>query len=122
MRTEEEDQIALIEWFDWWATPDLKGRLFAVPNGGLRNKVVAAKLKRQGVRTGVPDLMLLTPRHGFAGLVIEMKREVGGRMTADQADWLDWLAQQNYMTVVCKGFQPAVDTVVDYLKVQNYEA
>lgn len=116
MRTESEEQIAVIEWFDWWAAPELKGRLFAVPNGGLRNKVVAARLKREGVRAGVPDLMLLTPRHTFAGLVIEMKREKGGRLEKEQAEWLEWLAKQNFMTVVCRGFQPAVDTIVSYLR------
>lgn len=119
MRTESEDQIALIAWFDLWATPDLKGRLFAVPNGGMRNKVTAAKLKREGVRPGVPDLMLLTPRKGFAGLVIEMKREKGSSLSREQAEWLDWLGKQNFMTVICKGFQPAVDTIVSYLRTEQ---
>jgi len=116
VRTEEADQIALIKWFDLWAPTDMKGRLFAVPNGGMRNRVVAAKLKAGGVRAGVPDLMLLTPRHGFAGLVIEMKREKGSKMSPEQADWLDWLAKQNFMAVVCKGFEPAKDTIISYLR------
>lgn len=118
MRTEEEDQIALVKWFDLWAPADLNGRLFAVPNGGMRNKVVAAKLKAAGVRAGVPDLMLLTPRHGFAGLIIEMKREKGSKLSPEQAGWLEWLSEpeQNFMTVICKGFEPAKDTIVSYLR------
>ena len=31
--------------------------LFAVPNGGARNKVAGAKLKAEGVRRGVPDYL-----------------------------------------------------------------
>jgi hypothetical protein len=116
VRTEEEDQIALVKWFDLWAPTDLKGRLFAVPNGGMRNKVVAAKLKAGGVRAGVPDLMLLTPRHGYAGLVIEMKREKGSTLSKEQAEWLNWLSDQNFLTVICKGFQPAQDTIISYLR------
>ena len=33
--------------------------LFAVPNGGYRNKIEAANLKRQGVIAGVPDFILI---------------------------------------------------------------
>ena len=48
--SEEEEQAALFEWAAWklqrW--PEL-GLLFHIPNGGLRNKVTAAKLKSVGV-------------------------------------------------------------------------
>jgi len=32
---------------------------FAVPNGGQRNKIVAAKLKAEGVKAGVPDICVI---------------------------------------------------------------
>jgi hypothetical protein len=32
---------------------------FAVPNGGQRNKVVASKLKAEGVKAGVPDICIV---------------------------------------------------------------
>lgn len=113
--TEEQDQIALIQWFDAWAPKDLKGRLAACPNGGMRNQIVAKKLKAGGVRAGYPDLNLLTPRHGFAGLVIELKRVKGGRLEAEQASWLTWLNEQGYMAVVCNGFNAAKETIEKYL-------
>lgn len=112
--TEHDDQKALIRWADM-AYPEFRGRLAAVPNGGQRNAIVAAKLKAEGVRRGFPDLMLLVPRHGFYGLFIEMKRETGGRLSPEQADWLEWLAAQGFMAVVCKGFQAAKDTITSYL-------
>jgi len=37
---------------------------FAVPNGGKRGKIEAANLKRQGVRAGVPDIIII--HHGKA--------------------------------------------------------
>ncbi|MBB4863332.1 hypothetical protein HNP46_002179 [Pseudomonas nitritireducens] len=112
--SEHEDQVALIQWFDM-QYPSLRGRLAACPNGGQRNAVVAAKLKAEGVRAGYPDLNLLTPRHGFAGLFIELKRERGGALQSDQADWLDWLNEQGFMAVVCKGFEAAKEAITNYL-------
>ncbi|MNP62589.1 VRR-NUC domain protein [compost metagenome] len=77
--------------------------------------MVAAKLKAEGVRKGFLDLMLLTPRHGHAGLIIEMKRIKGSRIEPEQADWLDWLNSQGFMAVVCRGFDAARDTINSYL-------
>lgn len=112
--TEDQDQVALIKWFDL-QYPALRGRLAATPNGGHRHKITAAKLKAGGVRAGYPDLNLLTPRHGFAGLFIEMKRATGGVLSAEQAAWLQWLGDQGFMAVVCKGFDAAQKTIQGYL-------
>lgn len=113
--TEHAEQVALIKWFDL-QYPALRGRLAACPNGGQRNVIVATKLKAEGVRPGYPDLNLLTPRHGFAGLFIELKRVKGGGLQPDQADWLEWLGGQGFMTVVCKGAEAARETIRGYLK------
>ncbi len=40
-------QCACVRWFAY-QHPELKGTLFAVPNGGQRNAIVAAKLKAEG--------------------------------------------------------------------------
>jgi len=37
--------------------------VFAIPNGGLRSKREAARLKWTGVLAGVPDLIVVAPRH-----------------------------------------------------------
>ena len=50
---------------------------FSVANGGARNVWTAKIMKDEGVRAGVADLILLIPRHGFAGLLIEMKTPDG---------------------------------------------
>ena len=113
--TEHDEQKALVKWFDL-QYPALRGRLAACPNGGQRNVSVAAKLKAEGVRPGYPDLNLLVPRHGFAGLFIEMKRQKGGSLTPEQADWLEFLGAQGFMGVVCKGFDAARETVANYLQ------
>jgi hypothetical protein len=49
-RSEHDEQVALFEMIRLYQTkyPPLKN-CFAIPNGGLRHKVVAAKLKAEGV-------------------------------------------------------------------------
>jgi len=113
-RTEHDEQKAVIKWFDL-QYPALRGRLAAVPNGGQRNKIVAAKLKAEGVRKGFPDLMLLTPRGGYYGLIVEMKREKDSYATAEQKDWLVWLNAQGFFAVVCNGFEEARVVIKNYL-------
>lgn len=108
-----------MSWFDM-AYPQLRGRLFAVPNGGHRHISVALKLKAEGVRSGVPDLFLLEPRHGFHGLAIEMK-DKGGKLSKAQADWLDWLTGRGYCATVCVGSDVARETIASYLASINNE-
>lgn len=116
--SEHQHQVALIEWFDA-AYPLLRGRLFAIPNGGQRNKVVAAKLKAEGVRSGVPDLFLPVPRRTssgifLAGLFIELKAGKN-KPTPAQLDWLGWLGREGYAAFCCTGWDAARETIVDYL-------
>lgn len=45
--------------------------LFAIPNGGLRDKIVAAQLREEGVTAGVPDLWGRAP--GRESFWLELK-------------------------------------------------
>lgn len=53
--------------------PKYRGRLFAIPNGGFRNKSTAVKLKKEGVLAGVWDIFLSVPTSEYGGLFIELK-------------------------------------------------
>lgn len=76
-------------------------RVFAVPNGGHRSKATAGRLKAEGVRRGVPDLMLLAKRHGYSGLIMELKVN-DGRQSPEQKAWLEWLKGQGFYTCVVR--------------------
>lgn len=69
--TEAEEQIALFEWarLQTGRFPEL-ALLYHVPNGGSRNKIEAARLRAQGVKSGVPDLCLPVARGASHGLYI----------------------------------------------------
>jgi hypothetical protein len=95
--------------------PELR-LLHAIPNGGARNKIVAAKMKAEGVKAGVPDYCLPVPRGGFHGLYVELKRVKGGRVETDQREWLEALETQGYRTAVAKGWEQAWGVVREYLE------
>ena len=115
--TEHQEQAALFAWSDWMETvmPELS-LMHAIPNGGKRDKVTAARLKAEGVKPGVPDICLPVPRGDKHGLYIEMKRRRGGSVSADQLKWLDNLMRQGYECHVCRGCEEARQVILDYLK------
>lgn len=114
MASEHDHQVALIKWFDL-RYKEHRGRLFAIPNGGQRHVIVAAKLKAEGVRKGAPDLMLPVPKNGYHGLFIELKKEKG-RATEEQEEWLDYLNQQGYLAMLCRGADEAKIVIINYLE------
>lgn len=114
---EHAEQVALMKW---WALVHNRYSLseqllFAIPNGGERNVLVAAKLKAEGVRAGIPDLFLAVKRSGFGGLFIEMKKPKGGRVSDNQKTMITLLAEQGYKTTVCNGWLEARKQIEDYL-------
>lgn len=114
---ESEEQIALFRWADMLSVslrPELR-LLYHVPNGGSRNKIEAARLKEEGVRSGVPDLCLPVSRGGYHGLYIELKRTSGGRVSETQKRWLAALTEAGYLAVVCHGWDEARHVIENYL-------
>lgn len=69
--------IAISPGWVWWHTP----------NGELRSKVTAARLKRMGVRPGVSDILLVSP-YGAKLHALELKRH-GKPPTAAQHTFLN---------------------------------
>ncbi|MDQ7835495.1 MAG: VRR-NUC domain-containing protein [Humidesulfovibrio sp.] len=114
--SEHKEQVALMQWVGWMTPrwPELE-LLFAIPNGGDRDEVVAAKLKAEGVKKGVPDLMLPVARGEYHGLFVEMKRQEGGREKPEQKEWREKLLAQGYQAVVCRGLGEAMRAISEYM-------
>lgn len=113
--TEADEQKALMQWAKWQEGrySELK-LLYHCPNGGTRNKLEAANLKRQGVKAGVPDLFLPVPRSQKHGLFIEMK--VGrNKCTDNQKKWIKALIGQGYEVKVCYSCEEAIQIIKRYL-------
>lgn len=114
-RSEETEQMILIDWcnINTCIYPELK-LMYHIPNGGKRGKSEGARLKRAGVKKGVPDLCLPVPRRNYHGLYIEMKYG-NGRTSKEQKEWINKLNEQGYYAVVCNGFEEAKDTIERYI-------
>ena len=115
-QSEHGEQAALFEWASWQVNAGVEPLrwMFAIPNGGLRNKKVAADLKAEGVKAGVCDVMLPYPKGGYCGLFIEM--ETGkNKPTAEQIACIEWLNSVGYLAVVAYGFEEAKAAIQTYL-------
>ena len=88
-------QAAIVDWLRVVGFP----MTFHVPNGGLRGKREAAKLKWQGVLPGAPDLCVPIP--GGRVLWIEVKSDVGV-LSSDQKAFRDWCAANGHIWTVVR--------------------
>lgn len=113
---EGEAQISVIEQFDL-EFPVFSGRLFHVANGGKRTRYERHLMVKQGVRRGVPDLVLPVPRAPFHGLYVEMKapKPYRSEVSDVQNDWITFLRGQGYCAEVARGGVEAMDIIRRYL-------
>lgn len=113
--SEHEMQVAII------AECDKRGfeLVFAIPNGGQRHAAVAAKLKAEGVRAGVPDIMIAQQRWGYAGMFLELKISPN-KPTEAQRTWLFNLHRAGYYCrVIWDSVDEAIETIEWYLEGTN---
>ena len=116
---ESDLQKACVTWFDY-QYPQFKNLLFAVPNGAslagnnLQRMKQAARLKAEGMRPGVSDLILMIPSKGYHGFAIEMKY---GKNKASKAqlDWLKGIEGQGYKSEIVYTKERFIEIVSDYL-------
>jgi hypothetical protein len=97
--------------------PELRW-LHAIPNGGLRNKSTAGRLKAEGVKTGVVDIFWpYVPNVGrvYRGLYIEMKAPGKLNNTSkDQDEFIAYVCNQDYYAAVHDNWRDAANTIQAY--------
>ncbi len=110
---ESADHMALAEVFDY-------ARLlyFHPPNElmvkGLPDKQkwrILSKLKKMGLKAGVPDFVILTKppfRPEARSVFIELKRKKGGRVTPAQDKWHRALVTEGHIVIIARGFDDAL--------------
>lgn len=124
---EHNEQAALFRWARLYQDkcPRL-GMMFAIPNaqkmaGQTKEQKIRtiAKLKREGLKKGVPDLFLAVEQRVdgetiFAGLFIEMKYGKN-KPTKEQKEWLLELYDGGYQVEVCYSWEAAAREICSYL-------
>ena len=106
--SEHFEQRELVRWFRKVYAPT---RIFAIPNGGARGAAAAGRLKSEGVSPGVPDLCIPA-----WGLWVEMKRQKGGALSAEQKDWIAYLRSVQQCVLVCRGADDAKAQIQNFLE------
>ena len=105
---ERDEQIAVVQFLRVKKLP-----FYAIPNGGSRHYIEAARMKQEGVSAGVPDLCVFLPTKV---LYIEMKRKKGGRVSPAQKQWIETINQYPYShAAVCHGATEAINTIKEHL-------
>lgn len=122
--SEHDEQVALIDWAksQIHIYPELQ-LLYSIPNqgGSGRGAIIRGKrMVREGMQKGVPDLCLPVSRGNFLTLYIEMK-DVGkkGRLTHEQNLWISLLSEAGHNVQVCHGFDEAMHTIINYLRLDE---
>lgn len=116
--SEHYEQCLVIRYCDIKKIP-----IFAIPNANAlssQNKQMAirnmAKMKKEGLRKGIPDLFIPVAKNGYHGLFIEMKRVKGSTTSKEQKEWIEKLNNNGYKAIICKGSQVAISEIENYFK------
>ena len=113
---ESRAQQAVVRWWDMackqWGCQ--KWMLFAFPNGGRRDALTGFLMQKEGVRSGIPDLMLCVPHAQRSGLFLEMKTATGS-LSPEQRTILPILQTLGYQTAVCRSAREAINVIEAYL-------
>jgi hypothetical protein len=120
-QSESSIQKAVVTW--WRMTHRGLGvnwehLLFACPNGGARDVITGARLKAEGARRGVPDLILAVKRGPYGAMFLELKT-IKGRQSEDQKAYQLLLIGQGYHCAVAHSWEEATRQITAYLKLPD---
>lgn len=107
-RIESEIQQSCIRWFRYSYPRYL---VFSVPNGGSRNVIEAANLKKEGALAGVSDLVVVADRKV---LFVEMKTRKG-RQQESQKDFQHRVEVLGHRYVVCRSLDDFMREIKNWI-------
>lgn len=84
-----------------------KCRVVAIPNGGRRTAWEGMKARREGLAKGYPDVNVMWP----GGMCVIEFKDANGKLSDEQADWLNWLTNAGFKVGVFRSAATAIDFV-----------
>ncbi|MCT7911667.1 VRR-NUC domain-containing protein [Arcobacter lacus] len=109
--TEHQEQSLVIQYCNLRKIP-----IFHIPNGSYKSLTARIKAKKEGLVSGIPDLMIPVANKDYHGLFIEMKRVKNSKVSVQQKQWIDLLNNQGYKAIVCYGSSAAIKEIEEYIK------
>jgi len=98
-KSEDEIQFEILDLFKVALIDE--AIYFHVPNGGYRHISVAKKMADLGVKSGVPDLILLVPNNPDKVFFLEVKKPKGNLSDA-QKEFRDWCGAHGYPFAIAR--------------------
>lgn len=108
-RDESKIQIAIMDYLNR-ALP-ANYRAIHVPNGGRRDAITGARLKREGVKAGFPDIQIIRNDDGYSAF-IEVKTAKGALSPA-QKEWRDWFERGQAAYAVVRDIEDVEAFLID---------
>jgi len=117
--SEHNHQVAVVQFFHM-QYPKYKAMLMAYPSGAIiggKNKFgLINKMKKEGWKTGVPDLFIAVPNEEYHGLFIEMKDDKKScKPSPVQVEYIRDLESNGYRAEVCRGADEAIGLIKQYM-------
>lgn len=114
--SEHDEQVSFIKYARARYAHVRNFAIWAIPNAAKRSPRLAAMMRAEGMTSGVPDLIIPYPVGAYHGLWIEMKRQKGGVLSAEQREIADQLRAVGYAVAVCCGAKSAIETLDAYMR------
>jgi hypothetical protein len=111
---ESSIQSSYIVWLNL-QYPHIADVTASFPNGGKRTPRYGAKLRREGLKKGIPDVGIFYPTMDYPGMFIEFKKE-DGVVKDEQIAMMKRLSDVGYFCVVCRSLEDAMLATRGYLK------
>ena len=102
------------ECVKWFRLQYPKEIIFAIPNGGNRDAITGAILKREGALSGVADLFVMRSSGKWHGLFIEMKSGKG-KLSESQVRFGESALSRDYLYAIVNSFDTFRSIVENYL-------
>ena len=90
---------------------------FHVANERKTTNRAGARLKKKGVKAGVPDVLIFEPKGKYNGLALELKVKPNV-MTLEQKGWFTRLKMKGWYCACCYSFDEVQEVVDHYLHYQ----
>lgn len=121
--TESQEQQALFQWINWMLPNYPELELFHhITNEGKRSVYEGARLKKEGLLKGIPDLHLPVPHGEYSSLYIELKRVKSGKVSKEQEDRVTQLRKAGNFVMICYGWEEAKEVIEYYIKLPSKTA
>ena len=93
-----------------------------IPNEQMAGPKRIGLLRASGLKKGFPDILIFegvySPRNSgyegdivYWGMAIEVKRERGGKLSPEQAEYLDYFSAIGWATAVGRGYQDTINKI-----------